>query len=75
MFKDGLIFVSRYDPVRLLLTFGAKVNTSDKYQQNTPLHWACITGNNVVAKILLDSGANLDAINSKVCIYMFYFKL
>ncbi|KAL4225414.1 Palmitoyltransferase zdhhc13 [Mactra antiquata] len=54
-----------YDPARLLLTFGAKVNTSDKYQQNTPLHWACVTGNNVVAKLLLDAGANLDAINAK----------
>ncbi|XP_060566035.1 palmitoyltransferase ZDHHC17-like [Ruditapes philippinarum] len=54
-----------HDPARLLLTFGAAVNKSDKFQQNTPLHWACTTGNNVVAKLLLDKGAELDALNAK----------
>jgi ankyrin repeat protein len=66
MNKMFTILNYRHDPARLLLTFGAAVNKSDKFQQNTPLHWACTTGNNVVAKLLLDKGAELDALNAKV---------
>ncbi|KAK3583275.1 hypothetical protein CHS0354_011162 [Potamilus streckersoni] len=54
-----------YDPVRLLLTFGANVNKRDKISGNTPLHWACQTGNTVVIKMLIEAGANLDALNNK----------
>ncbi|KAL8558722.1 hypothetical protein ACOMHN_036389 [Nucella lapillus] len=54
-----------YDPVRLLLTFGASVNKADKFHGNTALHWACQTGNHVCVKMLLEAGANLDLVNSK----------
>ncbi|XP_052801934.1 palmitoyltransferase ZDHHC17-like [Mya arenaria] len=54
-----------YDPARLLLTFGASVNKRDRVNENTPLHWSNLTGNNVVGKMLLKAGADLDAINSK----------
>ena len=42
------------------------MNKTDKYQQNTPLHWANLTGNNVAAKLLLERGADLDVLNMKV---------
>ncbi|XP_076450296.1 palmitoyltransferase ZDHHC17-like [Babylonia areolata] len=54
-----------YDPVRLLLTFGASVNKADKFHGNTALHWACQTGNHVCVKMLLDAGADLNILNSK----------
>ena len=48
------------------MTFGGSVNKSDKYQQNTCLHWAVTSGNNIAARLLIDGGADLDAINEKV---------
>ncbi|XP_041366401.1 palmitoyltransferase ZDHHC17-like [Gigantopelta aegis] len=54
-----------HDPLQLLLTFGAIVNKADKFQGNTPLHWACLTGNHVVINILLKRGASIDAENTK----------
>lgn len=57
--------VFAHDPVRLLLTFGASLNKCDKYQQNTPLHWAAVTGNNVAAKLIVEKGADITAKNAK----------
>ncbi|PVD34087.1 hypothetical protein C0Q70_05350 [Pomacea canaliculata] len=54
-----------YDPVRLLLTFGASLNKVDKFHGNTALHWACQTGNHIVIHMLLESGADLNIINAK----------
>ncbi|XP_071100123.1 palmitoyltransferase ZDHHC17-like isoform X2 [Haliotis cracherodii] len=54
-----------YDPVRLLLTFGASVNKADKYQGNTPIHWASQTGNHLIIKMLLNAGADLNIENAK----------
>lgn len=56
----------RYDPTRLLLTFGANVNTTDKVKGNTPLHWACLSGNHIIIKVLLGRGADIYAVNLKV---------
>ncbi|KAL5007397.1 hypothetical protein ScPMuIL_016203 [Solemya velum] len=53
------------DPTRLLMTFGATVNTGDRLTGNYPLHWACLTGNNIVIKMLLEHGANMDVNNNK----------
>jgi len=64
---DGMLFILfSYDPARLLLTFGASVNKKDKVNQNTPLHWANLTSNNVPGKLLLKAGSDLNAINAKV---------
>ncbi|BFZ04808.1 hypothetical protein BsWGS_07847 [Bradybaena similaris] len=54
-----------YDPTRLLLTFGATVNKKDKLNGNTALHWACISGNHIVIKQLLNKGADIQAVNKK----------
>jgi len=42
------------------------VNKKDKVNQNTPLHWANLTSNNVPGKLLLKAGSDLNAINAKV---------
>ena len=56
----------RADPTRLLLTFNAKVNMTDDLMQNTALHLAAGSGNNVAAKLLLEAGADVEAKNQKV---------
>ena len=48
------------------MTFGGAVNKTDKYQQNTCLHWAVTSGNNIAVKLLIEAGADLNAINEKV---------
>jgi palmitoyltransferase len=53
------------DPTRLLLTFGASVNMRDYVNGNTPLHWACTSGNHAVTKLLLDAGADLTTLNAR----------
>ncbi|CAI9743377.1 palmitoyltransferase ZDHHC17-like isoform X1 [Octopus vulgaris] len=57
--------VFSHDPARLLLTFGASVNYADRCKKNSPLHWACQYGNQVVIKILVEAGANTEALNAK----------
>ena len=42
------------------------MNKADKYQQNTSLHWAVTSGNNIAVKLLIEAGADLNAINEKV---------
>ncbi|KAK6192633.1 hypothetical protein SNE40_004074 [Patella caerulea] len=54
-----------FDPTRLLLTFGASVNKPDENLGNTPLMYACSTGNHTVVRLLLNSGAEIDITNSK----------
>ncbi|KAJ8299433.1 hypothetical protein KUTeg_023493, partial [Tegillarca granosa] len=54
-----------YDPSRLLMTFGASTNKADKVHGNTPLHWACFTGNTCVIAMLLKTTASMDALNAK----------
>lgn len=60
------LFLLRFDPSRLLLTFGATINKADTAQNNTPLHWASKTGNTAVIKMLLDQSASMDALNGQV---------
>ncbi|RUS80345.1 hypothetical protein EGW08_011884 [Elysia chlorotica] len=52
-----------YDPARLLLTFGASVNKQDKLNGNTSLHWACLSGNHIVIKLMLSKGGDIHAAN------------
>nr|XP_022323665.1 palmitoyltransferase ZDHHC17-like isoform X2 [Crassostrea virginica] len=54
-----------YDPTRLLITMGADINKQDKVNGNTPLHFACQTGNTCVVKILFDKKADLNFLNGK----------
>ncbi|XP_052064868.1 palmitoyltransferase ZDHHC17-like [Mytilus californianus] len=54
-----------YDPTRMLLTFGAAVNKTDNALGNTPLHYACLTGNTCAAKLLLDAKAEINVSNHK----------
>lgn len=55
-----------FDPTRLLLTFGASLSKVDKVNGNSALHWACVSGNHVVIKLLLNKGADINALNLKV---------
>jgi ankyrin repeat protein len=57
-----------HDPVRMLLTFGASINKTDKVQGNSARHWACQTGNHVCIKLLLEAGADLNLLNAKVLV-------
>lgn len=50
----------------MLLTFGAAVNKADNALGNTPLHFACLTGNTCAAKLLLDAKAEINVSNHKV---------
>jgi ankyrin repeat protein len=52
----------RAEAVMTLLTNGAAVNCSDA-DGNTPLHFAALSAKPVVAALLCDAGARLDAIN------------
>jgi ankyrin repeat protein len=47
--------------VRLLLASGADVAANDGYGR-TALHWAAFRGNEAVARLLLEKGANANAI-------------
>ena len=44
------------------------MNKADKYQGNTSLHWAVTSGNNIAVKLLIEAGADLNAINEKVMV-------
>ena len=48
---------------KLLLTNGAKVNIKTKKLRDTPLHIAARTGNIEIVQMLLDGGANINAVN------------
>ena len=56
--------------MRLLLTFNASVGLRDRREGNTPLHWACMVGNRIAVKLLIDAGADPDAKNGKVRIHI-----
>lgn len=65
---------NRPDPARLILTFGASINKKDIANGNTPLHWACTSGNYAVVRLLVDAGADLMSQNNKVlCPYLLSF--
>lgn len=53
------------DMIRLLLDHGAYVNIRSRHAKDTPLHWAAFRPGNVPAvKLLLDRGANPNAIGA-----------
>src|SRR5688572_3721372 len=49
----------RPDAVRLLLTRGAKVDTTEPYKGQTALMWAASEGNTAAVDVLLEAGADL----------------
>eukprot|EP01129_Flabellula_baltica_P004954 TRINITY_DN1762_c0_g1_i2.p1 TRINITY_DN1762_c0_g1~~TRINITY_DN1762_c0_g1_i2.p1 ORF type:complete len:1949 (-),score=386.28 TRINITY_DN1762_c0_g1_i2:5-5851(-) len=55
-------FLDMPDLVLLLVSLGADVECRNKWKQ-TPLHIACVRGNESVVKVLLDAGADCDAVN------------
>ncbi|XP_074660253.1 palmitoyltransferase ZDHHC17-like [Tubulanus polymorphus] len=57
--------INNMDPARLLIKFGASVHLSDYVHKNTPLHWACMSGNYTVLGLMNDAGVDLDAQNKK----------
>ena len=61
-----IFFLLRYDPTRMLLTFGASVNKRENQFANTALHYACLTGNTCAIKLLIDANAEIDVSNKKV---------
>ncbi|KAL9955794.1 hypothetical protein ACROYT_G037173 [Oculina patagonica] len=50
---------------RMLLTMNASVPLADKFHKNTALHWAVMSNNHNVIRILLKSGASMDALNAE----------
>ncbi|XP_006111543.1 palmitoyltransferase ZDHHC13 isoform X3 [Pelodiscus sinensis] len=53
------------EPTGFLLKFNPSLNTVDKIQKNTALHWAVTAGNVSAVELLLDAGSNLDIKNIK----------
>ena len=53
----------RADVIRLLLQYNAEVNATDDANY-TPLHHASIFGHTVVAQILLENGADINAVSN-----------
>lgn len=76
--------VKTSDPTRLLITFGASLNLTDR-NRNTALHWAVYYRNRTAFQLLLAAGANVFIENSsgetpldiakKLRIYWFTHKL
>uniref|UniRef100_A0A4W3JBX9 Palmitoyltransferase n=1 Tax=Callorhinchus milii TaxID=7868 RepID=A0A4W3JBX9_CALMI len=63
------------EPTRFLTKLNASINIADKVQQNTPLHWAVMSGNVAAAVVLLDAGANVEAENAMVSAWRFTFHM
>lgn len=49
--------------VKFLLQHGERVNSIDEEDNNTPLHYACMTGSLEMVKLLISKGADVDAEN------------
>ena len=58
--------------VKLLLSYGAKVDTYEVSTMQTPLHLACSKGNLEMVKLLVKAGADLKAQDAKQRIATFY---
>jgi len=58
-------FVSCRDIGELLIAHGADVNVEDKHG-NTPLHWAARLGHQDIVELLVECGANVNALNQEV---------
>lgn len=56
--------VSKIDPTKLLLTLGASHKISDYNHKNTALHWAISAKNLTSIRLLLDAGADVEALNA-----------
>lgn len=52
--------------MRLLLTFGASTNITDRLHGNTAMHWAVQAKNHVAVGVLLNNGARVDIANNMV---------
>ena len=69
--KDYLFCVDNVEVMELLLKEVGDVNYIDKEYGITPLHFACIDGNEKIIKILIDQGADVNL----VCKNKFYTPL
>lgn len=53
-----------YDSAKVLIERGAKVNTTYGVTNQTPLHFACKQGHVRVIQLLIDNGADINALDS-----------
>jgi ankyrin repeat protein len=51
--------------VKTLLKYGANITCYDPEFGGSPLHWACAEGHTKVAELLMDRGANINALNKE----------
>ena len=61
----AVIFLFSFETVRLLASLGADLTLKDK-SGNSALHHASMNLNFVATKVLIDAGAQLDAVNNDV---------
>lgn len=56
--------VPKVDPTRLLITLGSSLDMVDYKNKNTALHWAVYARNLTAITLLIDSKANVEALNA-----------
>ena len=55
---------SNVEAAQLLIRRGAKVNAREEWRQQTPLMWAAAEGQPAMLKLLLQKGAEVDAVRA-----------
>jgi ankyrin repeat protein len=68
-------FHAHEEVLRVLIDLGADLEAHDRTGGGTPLHYACSRGNVREAKLLVESGANLNSRDNEVRIHMKYLKI
>lgn len=59
------VYMHNYENVKILIEHGADVNYQSNSDGYTSLHWAARKGDKQLAKMLLESGANIHTLNKE----------
>lgn len=59
------VYMHNYENVKILIDNGADVNYQSQYDGYTSLHWSARKGDLRIAKLLLEHGAKMNALNDQ----------